>query len=121
MRSFPVSDGPLAGTAVSVFGAVWSGFLSCAKAPDAQHIAKRKLIKPRRIGSIGCPHKKSGHQINHVEIHAATRNLQAMGRLPLTPRACFARTGETDENETACYCRLLHLGFEHRRSTGGSL
>jgi hypothetical protein len=47
MRSFPVSDGPLAGAAVSAFGAVWSGFLSCAKAPVAKHIAKRKLIKPR--------------------------------------------------------------------------
>jgi len=47
MRSFPVSDGPLAGTAVSAFGAVWSGCLSCAKAPDAKHTAKRKLINLR--------------------------------------------------------------------------
>src|SRR5438874_2712890 len=46
-RSFPVSDDPLAGTAVSAFGAVWSGCLSCAKAPDAKHIATRKLIDPR--------------------------------------------------------------------------
>jgi len=46
-RSFPVSDGPLAGTAVSAFGAVWSGCLSCAKTPDAKHTAKRKLINPR--------------------------------------------------------------------------
>jgi hypothetical protein len=47
MRSFPVSDGPLAGTAVSAFGAVWSGCLSCAKAPDAKHTATRKLINLR--------------------------------------------------------------------------
>jgi len=46
MRSFPVSDG-LLGTAASAFGAVCSGFLSCAKAPDAKHIAKRKLINLR--------------------------------------------------------------------------
>ena len=46
-RSFPVSDGPLAGTAVPAFGAVWSGCLSCAKTPDAKHTAKRKLIDPR--------------------------------------------------------------------------
>jgi hypothetical protein len=44
MRSFPVSVGPLAGTAVSAFGAVWSGCLSCAKAADARHTAKIKLI-----------------------------------------------------------------------------
>jgi hypothetical protein len=47
MRSFPVSDGPLAGTAVSAFGAVWSGCLCCAKAADARHAAKIKLINPR--------------------------------------------------------------------------
>jgi hypothetical protein len=47
MRSFPVSDDRLAGTAVSAFGAVWSGCLPCAKAPDAKHTAKRKLINPR--------------------------------------------------------------------------
>jgi hypothetical protein len=47
MRSFPVSDRPSAGTAVSAFGAVWSGDLSCAKAADAKHIAKRTLINHR--------------------------------------------------------------------------
>jgi len=47
MRSFPVSDGPLTGVAVSAFGAVWSGDLSCAKAADAKHIAKRTLINHR--------------------------------------------------------------------------
>jgi hypothetical protein len=47
VRSFPVSDGPLAGTAVSAFGAVWSGCLSCAKAPNAKHIAKTRLIDLR--------------------------------------------------------------------------
>jgi hypothetical protein len=47
MRSFPVSDGPLTGTAVSELGAVWSGCLSCAKAADAKHTAKIKLINPR--------------------------------------------------------------------------
>src|SRR5512144_1053138 len=47
MRSFPVSDGPLAGTADSVFGAVWPGGLSCANAPDAKHTAKRDLTNPR--------------------------------------------------------------------------
>jgi hypothetical protein len=47
MRSFPVSDDPLAGTVVAALGAVWSGCLSCAKTPDAKHIAKRKLINPR--------------------------------------------------------------------------
>jgi len=46
MRSFPVSDG-LLGTAVSAFGAVWSGCFSCAKAANAKHIAKRKLINLR--------------------------------------------------------------------------
>jgi hypothetical protein len=44
MRSFPVSGGPLAGAA---FGAVWSGCLSCAKASDARHAAKRRLINLR--------------------------------------------------------------------------
>ncbi|UPK01131.1 hypothetical protein [Bradyrhizobium sp. 170] len=47
MRSFPVNDGPLAGAAVSAFGAVWSGCLSCAKAPDTRPNAKRKLINLR--------------------------------------------------------------------------
>jgi hypothetical protein len=47
MRSFPVSDGPLAGLTVAAFGAVWSGCLSCAKASDARHAAKRRLINPR--------------------------------------------------------------------------
>jgi hypothetical protein len=47
VRSFPVSDGPLAGTAVSACGAVWSGCLSCAKAADARHTAKRKLLNLR--------------------------------------------------------------------------
>jgi hypothetical protein len=44
MRSFPVSDGLLLGSMVAAFGAVWSGCLSCAKASDARHAAKRKLI-----------------------------------------------------------------------------
>jgi hypothetical protein len=30
VRSFPVSNVPVAGTTVSAFGAVWSGGLSCA-------------------------------------------------------------------------------------------
>jgi hypothetical protein len=47
VRSFPVSNGPLAGRAVSAFGAVWSGCLSCAKAADARHTAKIKLINLR--------------------------------------------------------------------------
>ena len=47
MRSFPVSDGLLVGPAVSAFGADWSGRLSCAKAPDARHTVKRKLINLR--------------------------------------------------------------------------
>jgi hypothetical protein len=47
MRSFPVSDGPLLGTAVAAFGAVWSGCLSCAKAVDARHTVKTKLINLR--------------------------------------------------------------------------
>jgi hypothetical protein len=47
MRSFPVSEGPLAGTAVAAFGEVWSGWLSCAKAADARHAANVKLINPR--------------------------------------------------------------------------
>jgi hypothetical protein len=83
MRSFPVSDGPLVGTAVAAFGAVWSGCLSCAKASDAKHIAKRKLIKPRRIGSSGVLTKSFWRQIKHAEIHVATRNLQTTSRLPL--------------------------------------
>jgi hypothetical protein len=44
MRSFPVSDGPLA---VAAFGAVWSGCLSCANAADAKPTAKTKLINLR--------------------------------------------------------------------------
>jgi hypothetical protein len=45
MRSFPVSDGPLA---VAAFGAVWPGCLSCANAADAaKHTAKTKLINLR--------------------------------------------------------------------------
>jgi hypothetical protein len=47
MRSFPVSDGPLAGSAVAAFGAVWSGCLSCANAADAKPTAKTKLINLR--------------------------------------------------------------------------
>jgi hypothetical protein len=47
IRSFPVSDRPSAGTAVLAFGAVWSGCLSCAKAADARHTAKIKLINLR--------------------------------------------------------------------------
>ncbi|MGY2907986.1 hypothetical protein [Bradyrhizobium sp. URHC0002] len=47
MRSFPVRDGPPAGTAIPPFGAVWSGCLSCAKAGEARHTAKRKLINLR--------------------------------------------------------------------------
>jgi hypothetical protein len=47
MRSFPVRDGPLAGTAFSAFGAVCSGCLSCAKPADARHIAKTRLINLR--------------------------------------------------------------------------
>jgi hypothetical protein len=47
MRSFPVSDGPLAGTVVVSFGAVWSGCLSCANAVDAKPTAKTKLINLR--------------------------------------------------------------------------
>jgi hypothetical protein len=58
-RSFPVSNGPLAGTAVSALGAAWSGCLSCAKVDDARHIAKRKLINARWIGSIDFPPKSS--------------------------------------------------------------
>jgi hypothetical protein len=46
MRSFPVSD-PLTGAVVVALGAVWSGCLSCAKAADARHAAKRRLINPR--------------------------------------------------------------------------
>jgi hypothetical protein len=47
MRSFPVSDGPPVGIAVSAFGAIRSGCLSCAKAADAKQAAKRTLIIPR--------------------------------------------------------------------------
>jgi hypothetical protein len=47
MRSFPVSDGPLVGTVVVAFGAVWSGCLSCANAADARQAVKRRLINLR--------------------------------------------------------------------------
>jgi hypothetical protein len=52
LRSFPVSDDPFAGTAVSDLDGVWSGCLSCASAADAMHRAKTALINPRWIGSI---------------------------------------------------------------------
>jgi hypothetical protein len=47
IRSFPVSEGPLVGTALWAFGAIWSGCLSCAKAADVRHTAKIKLINLR--------------------------------------------------------------------------
>jgi hypothetical protein len=47
VRSFPVSNGLLAGTAVSAFGAVCSSCLSCAKAADARHTVKIELINLR--------------------------------------------------------------------------
>jgi hypothetical protein len=47
MRSFPVSDGPLAGATVAAFGVVWSACLSCAIAADAKHTAARRNLKRR--------------------------------------------------------------------------
>jgi len=56
MRSFPVNDEPSAGMAVAGLAVVWSGGLSCAKAFDIRHAAKRKVTKHRLIESIDAPH-----------------------------------------------------------------
>ena len=70
MRSFPVSDGPLAGTADPTFGAVWSGCLSCAKAADARQIATTKVLlnlAVNRFHGLSVGAKNFMRQIRHVK------------------------------------------------------
>jgi hypothetical protein len=64
MRSFPVSDVPLTGLAVSGRDVVWSGGLSCAKVAVAKHATNSRLIQRRSIGSIVCPHESSDIRLN---------------------------------------------------------
>ena len=105
MRSFPVSDGPLAGIGGP---GVWCGLVRLPvlrKGRRCQAHRENKTDQPSVHRFHRLSSQKLGRQIKHAEIHVATRNLQTTARLPLITSCAFTRTRATDDKD----CRGVKL------------